>query len=76
MQPLAVDLHELAARRHRGFDLPRGVGGKPDQTCDDDGNDQDQRQHNAHERSPNIYPVTLQYDTAASRSSTEMNFRC
>src|ERR1700687_6379498 len=74
MQPLAVDLHELAARRHRGFDLPRGVGGEPNQTRNDDGNDQNQRQYDAHERRPNAYPVTLQYDTRASRSSTAMNF--
>ena len=28
VQPLAVDLDELTERRHRGFDLPRGVGRK------------------------------------------------
>ena len=48
MQPLAVDRHELAARRHRGFDFPRGVGSEKDQPRNDQGNDQNQRQQDAH----------------------------
>jgi len=48
MQPLAVDRHELAARGHRGFDFPCGVGSEKDQPRNDQGNDQNQRQQDAH----------------------------
>src|ERR1700740_1879047 len=48
MQPLAVDLDELTARRHRGFDFSRGVGGELHQAHHACGTDQDQRQQNAH----------------------------
>jgi hypothetical protein len=73
VQPLAIDLDELTARRHRGFDLPRGVGGKQDQTRNDQGNDQNQRQQNAHVRRSNDNSGTYQYDTGRGCSSAKMD---
>src|SRR5664279_2265648 len=50
VQPLAIDLDELTAWRHRGFNLPRGVSGEQDQTRNDQEEEQNQSQQNIHVR--------------------------
>ena len=50
MDALAVDVHELAARRQHGFDARGRVGREPDEAGDDDREQQDQSEKECHEK--------------------------
>src|SRR5204863_8982857 len=49
---LAVDFHELAARRQHGLDATRSVARKPDQTGDDEREEQNQSEKEGHGKLP------------------------